>query len=103
MGRWYQWRGETLILWLRLQPGASRDAILGPWGEQRLRVSIRGRPIEGQANSQLLVFMADAFGVNRRQVTLLSGEHSRDKRLAIERPTQLPEAAQIEMASEKSC
>lgn len=103
MRRWYQWQGDTLILWLRLQPGASRDAILGPWGEQQLRVSIRGRPVDGQANRQLLVFLAQAFGVARQQVELLSGEHSRDKRLAIQRPSRLPESTQIEMASEKSC
>ena len=36
-------------------------------------------------------FLADAFAVSRQQVSLLSGQSSRQKRLLIKQPQQLPE------------
>ncbi len=30
---WYQWQGEQLIITLRVQPRASRDEIVGPYGD----------------------------------------------------------------------
>ncbi len=47
-------------------------------------------PVEGKANACLLEFLAKAFGVPRAQVELLSGEHSRTKRVRIQAPTRSP-------------
>lgn len=95
MSHWYQWQDDTLILRLRLQPGASRNAILGPYGDSSLRVSVMARAVDGKANRQLQAFLAECFGVPPRQVALLSGPHSRDKRLAIQAPLRLPKEAQL--------
>ena len=94
-GECYQWQGDTLILRLRLQPGASRNGMLGPWGAQSLRISVKARPVDGKANAELLAFIAECFGVHARAVKLLSGVHSRDKRVAIHQPRQFPPEAGI--------
>lgn len=31
---WYLWHGEQLIIKIRVQPKASRDEIVGPYGEE---------------------------------------------------------------------
>ncbi len=93
---WYQWQGDTLILRLRLQPGASRDAVLGPWGADSLRVAVQAPPVDGKANKRLQRFVAKAFDTAPRQVKLLGGEHCRDKRLAVDGPQRLPEDWGIE-------
>ncbi|MEH6565866.1 MAG: DUF167 family protein [Halopseudomonas sp.] len=89
MTTFYQWRGDALLLDLHLQPGASRIGFAGLHGD-RLKVRISAPPVDGKANSMLQVFLADAFGVRKQQVSLLSGQSSRQKRIAINAPQQLP-------------
>jgi uncharacterized protein (TIGR00251 family) len=96
MGGWYQWQGDRLLLSVRLQPRASCDEIVGPHGTESLKVRITAPPVDGKANQHLIKYLAKAFGVAKGQVTLLSGTTGRDKRLAIDAPSKLPAAAQIE-------
>ncbi|EFL53206.1 protein of unknown function DUF167 [Solidesulfovibrio fructosivorans JJ]] len=59
-------------------PGGSRDALAG-LAEDRLRVRLRAKAVEGQANAALTAFLAECFGVRPRQVRIVSGEKSRKK------------------------
>ena len=95
METYYHWQGERLILQLRVQPRASRDEIVGPHGQEALKVRITAPPVEGKANEHLLYFLAKTFGVPRSRVTLLGGDNGRTKRLAIDSPARLPEIAAI--------
>ena len=95
MAGWYQWQGDTLLLTLRVQPRASKDEIVGPHGEDALKVRITAPPVDGKANQHLIKFLAKAFGVSKGEVDLLRGESGRDKYFAIKTPRQLPESACI--------
>ncbi|MCW9089184.1 MAG: DUF167 family protein [Gammaproteobacteria bacterium] len=95
-GAWYRWQGDKLILQVRVQPRASRDEIVGPYGEGSLKVRISAPPVDGKANQHLLKFIARAFGVTRSQVALLKGSTGRDKQLEITAPGRIPTAAQID-------
>jgi uncharacterized protein (TIGR00251 family) len=95
MAGYYQWQGESLLLQVRVQPRASRDEIVGPHGEEALKVRITAPPVEGQANNHLIRFLAKAFGVPRVRVELLSGDSSRNKHLRIDSPRALPPSAGI--------
>lgn len=86
----YHWHGEDLVLDCHLQPGAKRAEFAGQHGE-RLKIRISAPPVDGKANYALIRFLADAFAVSRQQVSLLSGQSSRQKRVLIKRPQQLPE------------
>lgn len=99
MGGWYQWQGEQLLLSVRVQPRASKDEIVGPHGTASLKVRITAPPVDGKANTHLIKFLAKSFGVAKSQVALVSGTTGRDKRLAINGPKRLPEAAQIAPAA----
>ena len=85
----YQWRGQDLIIDCHLQPGARQIGFAGQHGE-RLKIRISAPPVDGKANSMLLAFLASEFAVSKRQVSLLSGQQSRQKRVLIEAPQQLP-------------
>jgi len=91
----YNWRGDELLLDCHLQPGASRIGFAGLHGE-RLKIRISAPPVDGKANSMLLAFLAKAFAVSRQQVTLVSGQTSRQKRVAISAPLRLPEELGIQ-------
>ena len=66
-----------------MQPGAKRSAFAGRHGE-RIKLRLAAPPVEGKANAALIEFLADYFGVPRRNVTIVSGVKSRAKRVAIE-------------------
>ena len=73
---------------VRLTPGASADRIDG-WGvdaEGRpvLKVRVRARPVEGEANSALVKLMAKALGVPKSAVAIQRGGQSRIKILVID-------------------
>ncbi len=91
----YQWQNDTLLLSIRLQPKASRDEFADILDE-RLKIRITAPPVDGKANRHLTGFLAKQFGVAKKQVRLLSGETSRNKRLSIRQPTRIPAALTIE-------
>ena len=49
-----------------------------------LKVRLHSPPVEGAANAELVEVLADAFGVPRRAVTIVSGAHARAKRVLID-------------------
>jgi uncharacterized protein len=48
-----------------------------------LTVRLAAAPVDGAANDALVDFLAETFGLSRRDVTILSGLSSRDKRIAL--------------------
>ncbi len=73
---------------VKLQPGAAADRIDG-WdldadGRPILKIRLRARPIEGEANAALTLFLARALGLPKSAVRLARGDRSRLKRLEIE-------------------
>ena len=86
---WYEWRDDTLVLRVRIQPRASRDQVAGIH-DQRLKISITAPPVDGAANQHLLGLLAREFRVPKSAVELLSGETGREKRLAVHGPRRRP-------------
>lgn len=85
----HEWRGQSLILNLHIQPRSSRDELAGLHGD-RIKVRITAPPVDGKANEHLIRFLARLFDVPRSSVTLLSGETGREKRICITNPAHLP-------------
>jgi uncharacterized protein YggU (UPF0235/DUF167 family) len=73
---------------IRLTPGAAADRIDG-WdvdaeGRPVLKVRVRARAIEGEANEALIKLLAKALGVPKSAVAIQRGGQSRTKILVIE-------------------
>ncbi len=68
---------------IRVRPGASRTRVGGTYGE-RLVVAVAARAVDGAATEAALAALADALGVRRRHVTLVSGTTSRDKLVEVD-------------------
>jgi uncharacterized protein (TIGR00251 family) len=72
--------GVTLAV--RAQPSAKKTTIVGVYGEgasAQLKIAVHAPPIEGRANSALVAFLAERFGIPKSSVELMSGELSRSK------------------------
>ena len=79
---------ESARLPIRLTPGAAADRIDG-WdvdaeGRPVLKVRVRARAIEGEANEALIKLLAKALGVPKSAVAIQRGGQSRTKILVIE-------------------
>ncbi len=74
--------GDSLLLRVKVRPGAKRDRILGVRGAL-LHVEVAAVAADGRATERLLHVLAERFGVARSRVELLSGAHSRWKRLRV--------------------
>jgi uncharacterized protein len=86
----------ALVLTLHVQPGAKRTEVSGTHGEgaqMRLKIRLAAQPVDGQANAELLRYLADTFNVPQRNVALLRGETSRQKIVRILAPVQRPDLA----------
>ena len=68
---------------IRVVPRASRPGIAGTRGGALL-VRLQSAPVEGAANEELIQVIANAFGVAKRDVAIVAGEHSKLKRVTLE-------------------
>lgn len=85
---------EGSILAVRVAPCAGMSAVAGVEAGA-LRVKVATSPVDGAANAALLRFLADAFGLPKSRVRLLTGETSRQKRLLLVGITPSAAAAQL--------
>jgi uncharacterized protein (TIGR00251 family) len=67
---------------VRVIPRASKPGVAGT-RDGALLVRLQSPPVEGAANEELAGVMAKIFGVARRDVSIVSGEHSKLKRVAL--------------------
>lgn len=71
-------RAGSVRIRVRVQPGASRTAIVGRYGDA-IKVAVAAPPVRGAANEALIVALAAALGVPARAVRVVHGHGGRDK------------------------
>jgi uncharacterized protein len=72
-----------VILEVHVQPGAKRSEFAGQHGE-RIKIRLAAPAIENRANEALVEFLAEHYGVPKRNVRIAAGLKSRDKRIVID-------------------
>ena len=75
------------LLPIRVTPRSARPGI-GGWrqgadGREELEVRVAEAPADGAANDAVIRLLAKAFGVSRSELSIISGQTSRHKRVAI--------------------
>ena len=74
---------KQVKLTVRVQPGASKDEVLG-FAEGVLRVKVAAPPVRGRANAALLELLSGLLGVSKSRLSIVKGATSRTKVIAIE-------------------
>jgi uncharacterized protein (TIGR00251 family) len=82
-----QTRDGAVILTVRVQPRASRDEIAGVLGGA-LKVRLRAPALEDRANEALCEYLAELLKTSKAAVRILSGHHSRSKRMEVRGVTE---------------
>ncbi len=65
-------RPDGVELAVKVVPGASRTKIVGVWN-RALRIAVAAPPEGGKANAAVCALLAEACGVKRGAVVLISG------------------------------
>lgn len=73
---------EGVILEVRAQPGARKNAIIGEYAGA-LKLAVTAAPERGRANKALIELLREVLGLKRFQVELLSGDASQNKSFLI--------------------
>lgn len=73
---------DGVTLAVHVVPRSARNEIVGLHGEA-LRIRVHAPPVGGAANAALVATVAEALGVAKRQVEIVSGHASRRKVLRI--------------------
>jgi uncharacterized protein (TIGR00251 family) len=71
-----------MTLHLHAKPNARRSQLL-PGPDGRWLVRLAAPPQDGQANAELVAFLAEVFGVPKRDVQLVSGHTAPFKKVEI--------------------
>lgn len=71
-----------VVIDVRVIPRAAKPGIAGA-RDGALLVRLKAPPVEGAANAELIELMARTAGVPKRSVSIVAGDRSRTKRVAI--------------------
>ena len=75
-------RENGIILPVRAQPGAKKNAITGEHAGM-LKVSVTQAPEKGKANLAITEVLAEELGLKRSQIELVAGETSGQKKFLV--------------------
>lgn len=76
-----------MIFPVRVQPRASKDEIAGVM-DGALKVRLRAPALEDRANEALCEYLAELLKTPKAAVRILSGHHSRSKRVEVRGVTE---------------
>ncbi len=85
--KFFKLTGEGALVFLRVSPGAAKDAVAGLWqgadGEQRLAVKVTTAPDKGKANAGVIKLLAKTLRLPKSALAVSAGETARMKTIAI--------------------
>jgi uncharacterized protein (TIGR00251 family) len=72
--------GVTFVV--RVQPRATKSGVAGEL-DGVLKIRLAAPPVEGQANEELVRFLAELFDAPRRRIAIISGQTSKNKVVSV--------------------
>jgi uncharacterized protein (TIGR00251 family) len=78
----FQQINEGVVIKVKVIPKASRSELVG-WENDELKIRVAAVPDKGQANIELIRFLAEFLGIGKSYLTMIQGAASRHKRVCI--------------------
>ena len=75
-------RGDAVRISIYVQPRASRTEVVGLHGDA-IKLRVAAPPVEGEANEEVVRFIAKELGVNASHVTIVAGAAGRRKTVEV--------------------
>lgn len=83
MMSWFKINDQQVELRIFVKPNAKRTALIEINNEQGVVIALHAKPKEGEANRELIDFLAKWLGFPKSAASLKSGEHSRYKKVLV--------------------
>ena len=83
MVNWIMGSDDGVVVSVRAKPRAKKDSIEGPTPEGFLAVRLNAPPVDNKANKALVALFAKTLSVPKSAVSIMGGEKSRIKTVAI--------------------
>ena len=78
----YQQKENSFFLSILIQPNCKENEIQGIHGG-KIKVRIHSPPVEGRANEELILYLAEVFHLRRNQIEIIKGHSTRHKQVKI--------------------
>jgi len=72
-----------VILRLHVKPGSKKQELVVDSLNKEIMVFIKAPPDKGKANKELIKFLAKILGKNSSEISIITGQTSRDKTIKI--------------------
>lgn len=82
MTTYFTQKPDCIILTIYAKPNAKKTNIVGIT-EQRLNIAVKAKPVEGEANKEIIRFLSKLLKIPQKQITIVSGIKSRQKKIQI--------------------
>jgi len=79
---WFKIRNQQVILRILAKPNAKKTALIGI-ADQGLQISLHAKPQQGEANKELISYLAKLFKIPKSQMTIEKGETNRYKQVIV--------------------
>lgn len=83
----FEEKDNSLVVRVKLTPNASSCALKGIFvdadGQEFLKINIVAVPEKGKANQELIKFLSKMFKIPKSEISLISGETDRCKKLLL--------------------
>jgi len=73
----------TIKIKIKVTPNARQDKICGYFGKEILKIKIKGKPIDGKANTYLIKYLSKELDIPQSNFVIIKGKTSRIKILEI--------------------
>lgn len=75
-------KGNKATLKIIVKPKAKRTMFAG-LHDNMVKLSVAAPPVDGKANKEVVAYLADFFGLKKKEVEIIAGQHSRRKTCSI--------------------
>lgn len=75
-------RHDSVVLYIKVIPTASRNEIIGLLGD-RIKIKVIAPPEKGKANKAVCEYIAKVLGVSKKHVAVHQGETSQCKTILV--------------------
>ncbi len=68
---------------VRITPRASRNKIVEVLGDGTIKIHIAAPPVDGEANEELIKFLAEVLNIPKSRLEIVAGQTGRDKLISV--------------------
>ena len=72
------------VLKFRIIPSKPYNRVIGKMNDGTIKIELKAKPLEGQANRELIMFLSQRTHVKKSDISIITGYTSKNKMLQID-------------------